>query len=151
MKTKEQIKKNIDWQRERIYHSTKECELIASRFAALISHVERKMPKKDAEWCKKWILDLMEAVDHLLESQHHDNDLFEYIYGIDRYELRFAGLEPEMHEIEEMLKPYWRAVQTFGEVKLSIRPDDVIYDHDADIETNLSMIRLLNDDHSRNG
>lgn len=119
---------------------------IASRFAAINSYIQRKCDRKDAEWCAKWIYEIMDILDNMLRSQEYNLDIFKELYGVDVDDLRFwRECDYRMGEINEMLDVFDRAVATYGEVKLSVgkligKPFSQYYNREADRVHNQQIV-----------
>lgn len=128
----------IKWINERIQGKANGMLDIASRFAAINSYIQRKCDRKEAEWCAKWIYEIMDILDYTLRSQEDNLAIFKELYGVDVQDLRFwRECDYRMGEINEMLEVFDRAVATYGEVKLSVgeligKPFSQDYDREAD-------------------
>lgn len=130
--------------RQRVFHRARKIEFYAARFAALNSYIARKAEPKEAEWCAKWIYEIMDNLDYTLREQEYDVEIFKEIYGEETLDLCFwGGGDYRMGEIKDIMQEFDRAVATFGEVKLSIKPKgyDILFDTDADRSHNIELIK----------
>lgn len=132
--------------KKRIQGEANEMIDIASRFAALNSYTQRKCDRKEAEWCAKWIYEIMDILDYTLRSQEYNFDVFKELYGVDVYDLRiWRDCDYRMGEIDAMLDVFNRAVATYGEVKLSVgkligKPYSQNYNREADRVHNQQIV-----------
>ena len=140
---KEKIKR-VD---ERVTHRANEKVDMASRFAALNSYIQRKMQPNEAEWCAKWIYEIMDTLDYVLRCQENECEIFREIYGVDIFDLRFwCDCDYRMGEIKEIMEAFDRAVATYGEVKLSVgqlieKPYSIKYEREADRAHNMQIVK----------
>ena len=144
---KADMEKKIKRVENRVKHQANEIVDIASRFSALNSYIKRKMQPKEAEWCAKWIYEIMDMLDYVLQSQECGCEIFKELYGVDTLDLRFwCDCDYRMGEIKEIMEDFERAVATYGEVKLSVgqtigKPYCIEYDREADRAHNLQIVK----------
>lgn len=100
-------------------HIAKEMMLVASRLISISSYCDRKMSEQESSYIKEWIYEVMDTLDNSFRSRVSEISAFSFIYNkpYDYWkDFKFDNIKDALYEFE-------RAASTFGEMKLSIRPN----------------------------
>lgn len=123
---------------KRVGYLSEEMLSVASRFISISSFCSRKLKERDSIYVNKWIYEIMDTLDYAYRAQMGELMAFEEIYGTKYDYLKDIRLD----NIKEILEDFERAVATFGEMKLSIRPEKAFpgYSRKEEIKHNLEEI-----------
>lgn len=111
---------------------------VASRLVSISSYCSRKMDGKSAEYVNLWVYEVMDTLDYMYRSQISEIEAFQQIYNAEYdYEKDIC-----LDGIKDLCREFERAISTYGEMKLSIRPAKGLpsYDRTEEIEHNLKEL-----------
>lgn len=133
---------SLIWQR--VERNAAEVNKLSCCFSALISFMLRKMSEKDALWAMKWIYEILEIIDYEYRNKETEMAIFEELYGVNWEDLWMNGDDVGVKLARELERPYTRAINTLGEVKLlsNSRAND-FQSYSSEIEEVLKAIQKL--------
>ena len=92
---------------------------VASRLISISSYCNRKMDKEESSYVKRWIYEVMDILDYSYRGMISEISAFEEVYK-EPYDFE---KDLELGNIKDVLYDFERVIATYGEMKLSIRPN----------------------------